>query len=203
MSHGGAEGDGPWPSPPPPPPPPPPFPPPPPVPPSAPGESLDGTIVIVGAVALVVVIVAAFVVVHWRRSRSHARRAMCETSLKQSLRLDVESETDSRPTLGSVDDSSYQTAEVVKKIGRGSSGDVFLVKLASSSGGSKLAVCKRCAFEDELTDEQKHELYNEVRILSSLNHPNIVSYLHSARQQGELCIYMECGAAKFDPRVTL
>jgi len=114
---------------------------------------------------------------------------MESSGLKQSLGSGLE-ESIEPPSANDVASSEYLKAEHVKKLGRGTFGDVFLVRLPIE-GGSRTAVCKRCPFDDELSDEQKYELYHEVRILSSLSHPNIVQYLDSARQQGELCIWME------------
>ena len=53
-------------------------------------------------------------------------------------------------------------AEQVKKIGRGSSGDVFLLRVVRGNAAGRLVVSKRCAFDDEMSDEQTYEMYHEV-----------------------------------------
>lgn len=149
--------------------------------------------IIAGAAAALVL--GVLLLLWWRRKvRSKPENLVLETSLKQSLTPSMVEEGSSNyegSTSVVVPQRPYRGAEVVKKLGRGSSGDVFLVRLDGGAGNTPLAVCKRCSFDEELSDEQKHELYNEIRILSSLCHEHIVRYLHSERQGAELCIYME------------
>jgi len=106
---------------------------------------------------------------------------------------------DQREDPHATDDQIYLEATEVRKLGRGSSGDVYLLRLRSGPQTGMLIVSKRCPIDDEMSDEQKHEMYHEVRILSSLLHPHIVGYLHAATSSGvssfgtgsELAIFME------------
>jgi hypothetical protein len=55
----------------------------------------------------------------------------------------------------------FQATEV-RKLGRGSSGDVYLLRLRFGPQTGMLIVSKRCPIDDEMSDEQKHEMYHEV-----------------------------------------
>jgi len=93
--------------------------------------------------------------------------------------------------------SAYDQAKAVRLLGRGNSGSVYLMQLpegAAAEGDGELGrfvVCKRCPMEEALSDEDRHSLWHEVHILSSLQHPNIIKYLHAARLEDEMRIYME------------
>ena len=87
--------------------------------------------------------------------------------------------------------SVYDQAKAVRLLGRGNSGSVYLMQLAEEGETGRFVVCKRCPMEEALSDEDKHSLWHEVHILSSLSHPNIIKYLHASRLESEMRIYME------------
>ena len=88
-------------------------------------------------------------------------------------------------------DRFYLTAKKVKSLGIGNSGVVDLMRI-DTGGKPRLVVRKRCMLDDSMDDEARDRLYHEVHVLSSLSHPNIVSYLHGCLPVPEcMCIYME------------
>ena len=114
------------------------------------------------------------------------------------------------------DSSCYENAEFVRPLGRGSSGDVSLMRVRvvrdageGDTGGLALVVLKRLTFDDDGGGDAAaggesaeiptlERLWNEVRILASLTHPHIVRYLHASQHftqpgchAGELKIFME------------
>ena len=73
----------------------------------------------------------------------------------------------------------------IGRIGRGTFGDVLLVE--SCEDGRRLAI-KRVITEKE---DKAQESINEIAVLSSLDHPNIVKYYESFRYKDRHCIVMD------------
>ncbi|CDW79259.1 protein kinase domain containing protein [Stylonychia lemnae] len=76
--------------------------------------------------------------------------------------------------------------EKVKQIGRGTFGDVLLVK---KKDDEQLYAMKRVPFE--LEQQEKKEINNEIAVLKTLNHPNVVKYYESFLNKNKLCIVMD------------
>ncbi|KAH7823825.1 putative Protein kinase RNA-like endoplasmic reticulum kinase-like B (PERK-like B) [Monocercomonoides exilis] len=74
-----------------------------------------------------------------------------------------------------------------KVVGRGSFGAAVLVK---HKGNGRLYIMKEINIS-QLSKKEKEESINEIRILSKLRHPNIVSYRESFVEKGLLCILMD------------
>ncbi len=77
--------------------------------------------------------------------------------------------------------------EQMQRIGKGSYGDVFLVK---DKEKNRHYVMKNIILSS-LTEKEKQEALNESKILSSLKHPNIISYVESIMTDGSLNIVMD------------
>ncbi len=75
----------------------------------------------------------------------------------------------------------------VRVLGRGSSGQAVLLR---SPDGSRLVVSKQVVVEG-MSAAKLAAVENEVVILRSLQHPNIIGYLACFHEQGELCIVTE------------
>ena len=74
--------------------------------------------------------------------------------------------------------------EKLRTLGRGAQGSVILVR--RKTDGSEM-VLKRI-FVDEHSGEEREEVTNEIKVLSMLNHPNIVSYYGSFHSDGDSII---------------
>mmetsp|Transcript_41345 Transcript_41345/g.50123 ORF Transcript_41345/g.50123 Transcript_41345/m.50123 type:complete len:723 (+) Transcript_41345:289-2457(+) len=77
--------------------------------------------------------------------------------------------------------------EKIKSLGRGAQGSVILVR--RKADGSKFVI-KRI-FVDEQSEEDKEEVMNEIKVLATLAHPNIVGYYGSFMEDGVLNVVME------------
>ncbi len=79
--------------------------------------------------------------------------------------------------------------EIISKLGTGSFSEVFKVKRIEDN--SEYAMKKvRLA---SLTKKEKENALNEVRILASIEHKNVISYKEAffEENEGKLCIVME------------
>lgn len=76
---------------------------------------------------------------------------------------------------------------IVKVIGKGTFGKAILVKEKESG---KLYIMKQISIST-LSKKERDEAINEVKVLSSLKHENIVSYVTSFMSDGNLCIIMQ------------
>eukprot|EP00742_Colponemidia_sp_Colp-10_P003345 GILJ01003560.1.p1 GENE.GILJ01003560.1~~GILJ01003560.1.p1 ORF type:complete len:831 (+),score=160.17 GILJ01003560.1:100-2592(+) len=77
--------------------------------------------------------------------------------------------------------------EIVRQIGKGSFGVCYL---ARSTETRQPCVIKTINVE-ELSEKDKNEARNEVRVLQMLNHPNIIAYQESFVHKGALQIVMD------------
>mmetsp|Transcript_54514 Transcript_54514/g.130000 ORF Transcript_54514/g.130000 Transcript_54514/m.130000 type:complete len:831 (-) Transcript_54514:38-2530(-) len=79
--------------------------------------------------------------------------------------------------------------EVVRQIGSGSFGDVFLVRHRQDQ---RQYVMKSITLLTTMDAKQRESTELEVRLLSGMSHPNIVAYRDSfTNREGHLCIFME------------
>ena len=78
---------------------------------------------------------------------------------------------------------------IVKKLGDGAFSTVHLVK--KNSDGSMYAMKK--VKMGKLSEKEKQNALNEVRILASIQHPNVIGYKDAFFEacSGNLCIVME------------
>ena len=84
---------------------------------------------------------------------------------------------------------SLKNFEIITKLGEGSYSTVFQVKRASDSQQYALKKVKL----NTLKEKEKRNALNEIRILASVNHPNIVSYKEAFfdEESRSLCLVME------------
>lgn len=85
-------------------------------------------------------------------------------------------------------DTSAEDYDLVRQIGSGSFGDVFLVV---HKGEQKQYVMKTITLVATMQTKQRENLESEVKLLSTMQHPNIVAYKGSVMREGNLYIYME------------
>jgi hypothetical protein len=82
--------------------------------------------------------------------------------------------------------------EKLNKVGRGSFGDVFRCRTLDTMeivAMKEIVIGRDSRGQD--TARQLHQLEREIRVMQKLNHPNIVKYLGSKRNEDGLSIYME------------
>lgn len=84
---------------------------------------------------------------------------------------------------------SLKNFEIISKIGEGSYSTVFQVKRASDNQQYALKKVKL----HSLKEKEKRNALNEIRILASVNHPNIISYKEAFfdEESRSLCLVME------------
>lgn len=76
----------------------------------------------------------------------------------------------------------------LKLLGRGSYGSALLVR--EKLGGNRLRVVKEIDLE-RIPEKAREGAKNEIRVLRSLQHPNIVGYFDGFQEGTKLCIVME------------
>ena len=89
-----------------------------------------------------------------------------------------------RPKTKKTNKNSY---EIIKKIGEGSYGVVYLIKHKKKS---KLYVLKKIDLKD-LSEGEIKETYNEVNLLKKLDHPNIIKFIEVIKSPRYLEIITE------------
>jgi len=79
---------------------------------------------------------------------------------------------------------------ILKKLGEGAFSSVYSVKRKSDGAHYAMKKVKM----GKLSEKEKQNALNEIRILASINHPNVVGYKEAffENSQGNLCIVMEC-----------
>lgn len=80
---------------------------------------------------------------------------------------------------------------LIKRLGKGGIGEVFLAIAKSSSGSRKLLAIKRLLGANNADDELVSMLADEARVCLRLHHPNIVQVLDFGRTRGVHYIAME------------
>ena len=80
--------------------------------------------------------------------------------------------------------AAMERFEKIRTLGRGAQGSVILVRRKADNSEM---VLKRI-FVDEHSGEEREEVTNEIKVLSMLNHPNIVSYYGSFHSDDESII---------------
>lgn len=77
--------------------------------------------------------------------------------------------------------------EKLKTVGKGAFGTASLYKRLSDN----TYVVMKEVFISDMTKEERNLALNEVEVLASLNHPNIIKYMDSFEREGSLIIIME------------
>merc|ERR1712226_1361997 len=85
--------------------------------------------------------------------------------------------------------SSMTDFIILKKLGEGSFSEVYNVKRKSDNTIYAMKKVKM----GKLSAKEKENALNEVRILASINHPNVIGYKEAffENESGNLCIVME------------
>ncbi|KAG7218207.1 hypothetical protein INR49_007980 [Caranx melampygus] len=79
---------------------------------------------------------------------------------------------------------------IVRSLGRGSFGSVYLVEDTRAAGGEKLKVLKQIPVGDLRPDETVRAAH-EAQLLSQLHHPAILTFYHSFLHTDAFCIITE------------
>lgn len=82
---------------------------------------------------------------------------------------------------------SLSDFEVLSQLGKGTYSTVY--KVRRMSDGETYALKK--VRMNILKEKEKHNALNEVRILASVKHPNIISYKEAFFEGSNLCLVME------------
>ena len=85
--------------------------------------------------------------------------------------------------------SQLKDFQIIKKLGDGAFSSVHEVKRVSDGTVYALKKVKM----GKLSEKEKQNAVNEVRILASINHPNVIGYKEAffENSSGNLCIVME------------
>ena len=78
--------------------------------------------------------------------------------------------------------------EKIRTLGRGAQGSVILVRRKADNSEM---VIKRIFVDESSGENEREEVTNEIKVLSMLNHPNIVSYYGSFHSDGLINVVME------------
>merc|ERR1712223_918464 len=98
--------------------------------------------------------------------------------------------------------TQMQNFKVLKSLGEGAFSTVYKVKRISDGQEYALKKVKM----GKLTEKEKLNALNEIRILASIQHPNIVSYKESFMEDrtSTLCIVMEfCDGGDLLQKITM
>ncbi len=76
---------------------------------------------------------------------------------------------------------------LIKKLGQGASGSVYLAKYANKANSISMAI-KRIHLKNQ---PRKELIINELNIIKSFRHPNLVEYVDSHYLKGDLYVVME------------
>ncbi|RNF00465.1 putative protein kinase [Trypanosoma rangeli] len=132
-------------------------------------------------------------VIHTPISGNEVRKALMDIGTAVSLRKNAATAQEERERILTLRQESPWTKG--KLLGRGSFGAVY--EATSDLTGGKMAV-KMFYFSADC-DASINKLLNEIRIMCSLNHPNIVHYFHCERKNNNINLFMElCDASLGD-----
>ncbi|KAH9577840.1 Protein kinase domain [Trypanosoma melophagium] len=121
------------------------------------------------------------------------RRTLMDIGTVVSLRKNANTAREERERILTLRQDSPWTKG--KLLGRGSFGAVY--EATSDLTGGKMAV-KMFYFSPD-NEESINKLLNEIKIMCSLNHPNIVHYFHCERKENNVNLFMElCDASLAD-----
>ncbi|XP_054264255.1 angiopoietin-1 receptor-like [Macrosteles quadrilineatus] len=120
-------------------------------------------------------------------------------SLQERNILYVEKEIEDAKTRGEVDgyEISYNQLTILREIGRGAFGHVYLAKGEAIRGvpGTRMVAVKK--LKEKANREEREEFLEEIGMLKKVgNHPNIVSLLGCCTLKADVCMVMEyvpCG----------
>ncbi|RNF11652.1 putative protein kinase [Trypanosoma conorhini] len=132
-------------------------------------------------------------VIHSPISGNEVRKVLMDIGKAVSLRKNAATAQEERERILTLRQDSPWTKG--KLLGRGSFGAVY--EATSDLTGGKMAV-KMFYFSADC-DASINKLLNEIRIMCSLNHPNIVHYFHCERKENNINLFMElCDASLGD-----
>jgi len=83
----------------------------------------------------------------------------------------------------------YKNVTIVKKIAQGGFGQVFLVTLIDDITQKKQQFAMKVMLESDMTKDEFRDFLNEVRIMSLLDHPNILPLYGVCCDRERLCIF--------------
>ncbi|CBH14081.1 protein kinase, putative [Trypanosoma brucei gambiense DAL972] len=118
-------------------------------------------------------------------SSTEVRKVLMAIGTAVSLRKNAATAQEERERILTLRQDSPWTKGVL--LGRGSFGAVY--EATSDLTGGKMAV-KMFYFTEDL-EESINALLNEIKIMCSLNHPNIVHYFHCERKENSVNLFME------------
>ena len=94
--------------------------------------------------------------------------------------------------------SSMQNYEILRKLGQGSYGSVYLARQKDSG---KQCVMKRMVLR-QLNEKERQSAFQEAQVLRSLSHPNIVAYIDTQATASKLYLFMQfCDGGDLEQRL--
>ena len=82
---------------------------------------------------------------------------------------------------------SMQNYEIIRKLGQGSYGSVYLARQRDSG---RQCVMKRMVLRS-LNSKERESAFQEARVLRDLSHPNIVAYIDTQATASKLYLFMQ------------
>ena len=94
--------------------------------------------------------------------------------------------------------NSMQNYEILRKLGQGSYGSVYLARQKHSG---KQCVMKRMVLR-QLNDKERQSAFQEAQVLRALSHPNIVAYIDTQATASKLYLFMQfCDGGDLEQRL--
>ena len=91
-----------------------------------------------------------------------------------------------------------QNYEIIRKLGQGSYGSVYLARQRDSG---RQCVMKRMVLR-QLNEKERQSAFQEARILRELSHPNIVAYIDTQATASKLYLFMQfCDGGDLEQRL--
>ena len=95
---------------------------------------------------------------------------------------------------------SMQNYEIIRKLGQGSYGSVYLAQQRDSG---RQCVMKRMVLRS-LNEKERQSAFQEARVLRDLSHPNIVAYIDTQATASKLYLFMQfCDGGDLEQRLAL